>query len=361
MNRLVRKNILAIKPYVPGRPIEEVERELGLKGVVKMASNENALGPSPKALSAIRKTLQNLNRYPDGACFYLKEKLAKKLGVKREDLIIGNGSDEIIVLATRTFLEKGDEVIIAQPTFLIYEIASQIADAKIKFVPLKNYRYDLKSMKKAITPKTKMVFIANPDNPTGTYVTRGELDEFYKGLLDSLIVFLDEAYYEFAKDIDDFPDGLDYVFKKNTILARTFSKAFGLSGLRLGYGITRPELIGYMEKVRDPFNVNILAQAAGISALDDNRFLKRTVNFANREKGFIYDQIGKMGLRCVPSATNFILIDTGRDSKAIFNKLLKKGVIVRAMTSWGIDSFIRVTVGKRQENIRFIKALRSVL
>lgn len=363
MKDLVRPNIANLKPYIPGRPIEDVQRQLGLKRVVKLASNENCLGPSPKAAAAIKESIKNINRYPDGSCFNLKSKLAAILGVGTDKLIIGNGSDEIIILAIRTFTSSGDEVVIARPTFLIYDIASEIQDLKVTHVPLSSaFKYDLKAMKQAITPKTRIVFIANPDNPTGTYVSKGELDEFFSGLPQDTIVFLDEAYFEYAAyEFKDYPNGFNYLSRPNVIVSRSFSKIYGLAGLRVGYGISSPEIINYMERVRDPFNVNLLAQAAAVAALDDAAFLKKTLKFVSGEKRYLYAQLKKIGLDYVPSATNFILINVRQDCGELFNSLLKKGVIVRDMKAWGLDTYIRVTVGTREENVMFIKGLKEIL
>src|SRR3989338_3681172 len=252
---LARKCILDIKPYTPGKPIEETKRELGLRQVVKLASNENPLGPSPKASSAIRRAIAGLNRYPDGDCFYLKRKLAERLELKPDNLIIGNGSDEIIVFACRAFLNPGDEVIIAKPTFLIYELASKLQGAEVTQVGLKNFRYDLSAMKRAVTEKTKLIFIGNPDNPVGTYLTDREVKEFLRDLPKSVIVFFDEAYYEFAKDETGYPDTIPYIKNKNIIVTRTFSKAYGLAGIRVGYGISSAPIVSCLNKVREPFNV----------------------------------------------------------------------------------------------------------
>ncbi len=357
---LARKNILKIKPYSPGRPIEEVKRKLRIKKVVKLASNENALGPSPRAVQAIRGALEKINRYPDGDCFYLKRKLAKKLRLRAKSLIFGCGSDEIISLAIRAFVDEGDEVIIARPTFLIYELVSRIAGAKIKFIPLRDFRYDLVEMKKAIGVKTKIIFIANPDNPTGTYVNKKEVDEFMQSLPPNLIVYFDEAYYELV-DKKDFPDTLKYLNSRNVIVTRTFSKAFGLSGLRIGYGVSRPEIINYMNRVRDPFNVNTLAQVAAFSALDDRAHLLRTLKTLKKGKDYLYKNLQKSGLSYVESVTNFILINLGAPAQKIYQKLLRKGVIVRDMRAWGMNNFIRVTVGTMPENRRFIQVLNEVL
>lgn len=363
MEKLVRPNILNVKHYVPGKPIEEVQREFKLDDVVKLASNENCFGPSPKALSAVKKSLAGINRYPDAASFYLKKKMARFLKVNEDNLIFGNGSDEIIGLAVRTFVNDGDEVVIAKPTFLIYEISSQLHNATIKLVSLtKDFKYDLAAMKKAISEKTKIVFIANPDNPTGTYVTKKELDEFFKGLPESVIVFLDEAYFEFADfSYKDYPNGLDYLKRPGVIVSRSFSKAYGLAGLRIGYGIANPAIISYMERVRDPFNVNILAQAAAAAAIDDKAFVKKTLTYVDKEKKNLYSVFRKMKLRYVESATNFVLVDVERDCKEVFEGLLKEGVIVRDMKAWGLDSFIRVTIGTLEENRKFVKALGKIL
>lgn len=358
---LARKNILNISPYEPGKPIEEVQRELGLRAVIKMASNENALGPSPKAVAAIKRNLNNINRYPDANCFYLKGKLAKKLGVKPENLVIGNGSDEIITLAARAFVSETDEVIIADTTFLIYKIAAQAAGANIKAVHMKNFKYDLKGMREAISDKTKIVFIANPDNPTGTYCALKEVAAFMKAIPKTAIVFFDEAYYEFGKQKVDYPDTLKYLNKENVIITRTFSKAYGLSGLRVGYGIASSEFIRCMDKVREPFNVNLLAQAAALAALDDAVFLKMTVSSVEKGKRFLYSEFDKLGLEYTPSATNFILVNIKKDCKEVFRKMLKQGVIIRDMKAWGLDTYIRVTIGTREENEKFIKTLKKVL
>ncbi len=357
---LPRKNITKIKPYIPGKPIEEVKRKFHLKKAIKLASNENALGPSPKAVKALGKSLAQINRYPDGDCFYLKKKLARKLKLGLKNLIFGCGSDEIIVLAIRAFVNKGDEVVIAYPTFLIYQMASRIAGAKLKLIPLKDLRYDLKAMKKAVTPKTKIVFIANPDNPTGSYVGKKEVAEFMQGLPPEVIVYFDEAYYELVEK-QDFPDTLRYINSRNVIVARTFSKAYGLSGLRIGYGIAKPKIVDYLNRVREPFNVNSLAQVAAFAALDDIDFLRRTHKLLREGKAYLYKNLEKLGFSFIESATNFILINVGSQAQMIYRKLLRKGVIVRNMRAWGMNNFIRVTVGTMPENRSFVKALKEIL
>lgn len=357
---LPRKNILKIEPYIPGKPIEEVKREFRLKKVVKLASNENTLGPSEKAIAAIKGALGQINRYPDGNCFYLKKKLARKLRLAPQNLVFGCGSDEIIVLAIRAFVNRGDEVIIARPTFLIYQLASRIAGAKIRFIPLKNFRYDLCAMKKAISAKTKIIFISNPDNPSGTYVSKKEVDAFMRGLPRGLIVYFDEAYYELVER-KDFPSGLKYLNSHNVIVARTFSKAYGLSGLRIGYGVSRPSIIDYLNRVREPFNVNTLAQVAAFAALDDRAHLLRTRRLLRVGKDYLYKNFQKLNLPYVESVTNFVLVKVGPRAQKICQRLLRKGIIIRNMRAWGMNNFIRVTIGTMPENRKFIQALKEVI
>jgi len=364
IDRLFRKEIEDIPVYIPGKPIEEVQRMLGLKRVIKVASNENPLGPSPKAVRAIRKVLGQMNRYPDAASWYLKAKIATTLKTNIDKIVCGNGSDEIIILAMKAFVEKGDEVIIAKPTFLIYQVAAGIAGANIKYVPLKkDLKYDLKAMKKAITDKTKIIFIANPDNPAGSYVTKEDLEEFFDGLPGDVLVYLDEAYFELARYLaKDYPDGLDYLDNRpNLIVARSFSKIYGLAGLRIGYGVTSPRIVNYLDKFRDPFNVNCLAQAGACAALDDKAFVKKTLKLVKEERRYLYDSLEKLGLKYVKTVTNFMMIDVKTDSTKVFEKMICKGVIIRDMKAWGYDSFIRVSVGTREENRIFIDVLKEVL
>ncbi len=361
MKEFAKKNILEIKPYIPGRPIEEVKRQLGLKEVIKMASNESPFGPSPKVLKTIAGAAKDINRYPDGNCFYLRRALAKKLSVDPLQLIFGNGSDEIIVMATKVFVEKGDDVIIAKPSFLIYEIASQIAGAKIKFIPLNNFQYDLEGMKKAVTGRTKIIFIGNPDNPAGTYVTARQVDAFLKGIPKRVLVFFDEAYFEFVAQ-KDYPDTIRLLKRyPNILVTRTFSKMYGLAGLRIGYGVARKEIVSLLDRVREPFNVNSLAQAAALAALGEGAYYRAAAKEIARGKIFLYAHLRRMKLSFIASATNFILIDVNQASFPISQALLKKGVIVRDMGVWGLKSFIRVTIGSLKENKKFIQALEEVL
>ncbi|MBU0709990.1 MAG: histidinol-phosphate transaminase [Candidatus Omnitrophica bacterium] len=360
MKEITRKNILNIKPYVAGRPIEEIKRQLRLKKVIKLASNENPLGSSAKARIAIIKGLKSINRYPDSDGFYLKRKLAGRLWVKPENIILGNGSDELIEIIIKTFVEEDENVVTADVTFLEYEIIAKTIGRKVKKIPLKYFKYDLEAIRRNIDKKTKVIFIANPNNPTGTYVTKYELEDFIKDLPADLVLVLDEAYDAFI-DVNDFPNSLKYIKNKNVIILKTFSKSYGLAGLRVGYAIANQEIISSMEKARQPFNVNSLAQIGAIAALDDKKFLQRSRKLILQGKRYLYAAFRKLGLIYLPSVSNFILIDVGREGVSVFNDMLKSGVIVRDMEQYGLKNYIRVTVGKRKENERFIKVLKKVL
>lgn len=360
MNGLIRKSIENIAPYEAGKPIEETRRQLGLKEVIKLASNENPLGPSPKALEAIRKNLSGINRYPDSQGFYLKRKLARALNLQPANIVLGNGSDELIDIIIKTFVEEDEFIVTADTTFLEYKIISQANGRNILTIPLRYFKYDLAGIRKKINEKTKLVFISNPNNPTGTYVTKLELEDFMRDLPANVLLVLDEAYDTFI-DIDDFPNSLNYLSNKNAIVLKTFSKAYGLAGLRIGYALARPEFTAYLERVRQPFNVNLLAQAAAIAALDDKKFLRRTRRIVLEGKNYLYDCLARLGVAYLASVTNFILVDVGRDGVSVFNQMLKYGVIVRDMKQYGLKNFIRVTIGTKKENERFIKVLKRVL
>lgn len=361
IRQLAKKTIFSVQPYVPGKPIDEVKRELGLKNVIKLASNENPYGPSPKAVEALRRAAQDVHRYPDGDCYYLRQALAKRLDVSPRQLVFGNGSDEIIVLTVRAFLNPGEEVIIASPSFLIYGIASKIAGARVRAIPLKNFYYDLEGMKKAVTRKTRIIFLGNPDNPSGKYLTQKQLEGFLNGLRRDVLVFIDEAYYEYVR-APDYVDSVGLLKRhKNIIVTRTFSKMYGLAGLRVGYGIAGEEIVDCLNRVREPFNVNSLAQAAALACLKDERYYQSLARRIDRQRKVLYEGIRKIGLKCVESCTNFVLIDMRQDASRIARALLGKGVIVRDMRFWGLDHFIRVTIGTEAENKRFLTALKEIL
>ncbi len=355
----VSSNIEELVPYPPGKPIEEVERELGLKPI-KLASNENPLGPSPKAVEAIKGALAGLNRYPDGSCFYLKRKLSERLGVPEECLIFGNGSNEIIELLVRTFVREGEHVVMAEPSFAVYPLVVKAAGGVAVKVALDGeLRISLKAMAEAVTDKTRLVFIANPNNPTGTIVRKDELRGFLDSLPEDVIVCLDEAYYEYVQD-EDFPNSIEYVKEgRAVVVMRTFSKIYGLAGLRIGYGVGHPKIVDYLGRVRQPFNVNSLAQVASLAALDDTEHITRSRENNIRGLEYLYGELEKMGYSFVRTEANFFLIRVG-DGEGFYRRLLEKGVIVRAMKGFGLEEYIRVTVGTEEENRRFIDALRAV-
>ncbi len=301
---IAKKIILKVKTYLPGKPIAEVKREFGLKQVIKLASNENPYGPAPEVLKAIAQASKDINRYPDGHCFYLRKELARLLNINENQLIFGNGSDEIIVLATRAFTQEGDEVIIAKPSFLIYEIASKISGAAIRFVPLKDFRYDLEGMLKAITPKTKIIFVGNPDNPAGTYIDQFQVKNFLKSIRKNILVFFDEAYFEFVRR-KNYPDTIsllrDY---RNIIVTRTFSKMYGLAGLRVGYGIGDKDVISILDRIREPFNINSLAQAGALACLKNKNYYTKILHNLEKERKYLYKSVTQLGLKFIDSVTN---------------------------------------------------------
>jgi histidinol-phosphate aminotransferase len=353
--------IYKIKPYVSGKPIDEVRRELGLKSVIKLASNENPYPPSPKALAAMNLAAREVNRYPDGGCFLLRRALARKLNIDDDQLIFGNGSDEIIVLAVKAFAAKGDDVIIAKPSFLIYEIASTLSGARLRQVPLKSFRYDLQAMKAKVNARTKIIFIGNPDNPAGTYITDAQAEDFLADVPKSILVFFDEAYFEYVQ-AKDYPDTLSLMKKyPNLMISRTFSKMYGLAGLRVGYGVARREITCILNRLREPFNVNSMAQAAAVAVLGDEAYYRNIAKDVNEQRKFLYRSLESMGIAFEESFTNFILVHVGGDSSRVAGSLLKKGVIIRDMAAWGLKGYIRVTIGNASENKRFIKTLGEIL
>lgn len=357
-----RKVIFSINPYVPGKPIEEVKRELGITDVIKLASNENPLGPSPLAIDAMKKALERVNSYPDSNCYYLKKELALHLGCKEDNLIFGNGSDELLKLIAETFLNPGDEVIFSKPSFSEYEFVTKVMDATPITVSLKeDFTYDLEEMLKKINSRTKLIFICNPNNPTGTILTSAELLEFMKRVPEEVIVIFDEAYFEYVTD-EHYPDTLELIKQgKNVIVLRTFSKIYGLAGLRIGYGIAKPEIISMIHRVREPFNVNLLAQEAARASLSDKNHLMESKKLVLMGREYLYQAFEKLGLKYVQTQTNFIFVDVNCDSVALFNSLLRQGVIVRTGDIFGYPNYIRVTIGTPEQNERFIKCLESSL
>lgn len=361
VNDRARAEIFAIKPYVPGKPIDEVKRELGLEDVIKLASNENPLGPSPLAVQAIRQMVDQLHLYPDSNCFYLKEKLASINNVNTTGVIIGNGSDELLKLIAESFLNKDDEIIYGQPSFSEYEFTARIMGAACIPVPLKDFTHDLDAMLAAITSKTKLLYICNPNNPTGTTVNGPQMAEFMTKVPDNVLVIFDEAYYEYVEE-NEFVSGLKYVQEgRNVAVLRTFSKIYGLAALRIGYALTTPELAGAIERVREPFNVNTVAQVGALAALEDAPHVKGSQDLNAQGKAYLYEEFEKLGLQYVPTEANFIFVNVNKNCQEVFKDLLKVGVIVRTGDVFGYPEFIRVTVGTPEQNERLIKSLKNVL
>jgi histidinol-phosphate aminotransferase len=356
----VPEYIRSLIPYEPGKPIEEVEREYGIANSVKLASNENPLGPSPKALAAIRAKLDQIHLYPDGDCFYLKEGLAKKLEVAPETLIFGNGSNEIIELAARTFMRVGDEAVMAEQAFVVYQLIVQAVGGKSKQVPLRDYRHDLDAIAAAISPQTRLVFLANPNNPTGTIFQRDAWEKFLAKVSRDVLLIVDEAYFEYVQD-SNYPDSLKYHQEGRAILTlRTFSKLYGLAGLRIGYGVAPKELIAMMQRVRQPFNVNAPAQWAALAALDDIDHVQRSLEANRQGLEYLRAEFEKLGLDYVASHGNFILVRVGKGQE-VFKQLLAQGVIVRSMGGYKFPEHVRVTIGTMEENRKFIAALQKVI
>jgi histidinol-phosphate aminotransferase len=361
MRRLTRQSIKELVPYPPGKPIEELERELGISGTIKLASNENPIGPSPLAVKAILEHVDSLNRYPDGSCYYLKERLSGILGLAQSRIIVGNGSNELIELAIRTFLEPGNEVIQAFPTFLVYQKIVSGAGGRMVSIPLSELKIDLGAVLGAVTSSTKIIIINNPNNPTGTALGMDEMRTFLKGVPEDVVVVLDEAYIEFASD-DSIADGLLLADSHPLLITmRTFSKLYGLAGLRIGYGFASEEVVDYMNRVRQPFNANSLAQAAATAALDDKEFVSRTLALVRDGLAYLYQELDTIGLPYVPSQTNFFLIKVPMGADRLYNRMLREGVIIRSMASFGLPDYIRINVGLPEENERFLRTLRDAM
>jgi histidinol-phosphate aminotransferase len=348
--------------YQPGRPIEEVARELGLpaRRVIKMASNENPLGPSPAALAALKKALRTVHLYPDGNAFYFKQKLAAKLGVTPGNLVLGNGSNDVIEFLGHALLGPGDEMVVSQYCFAIYPIVARLLGARVVTVPAKNHGHDLPAMLRAVTANTKLMFVANPNNPTGTLAAPAEVRRLATQVPQSVVLAMDEAYIEFMDDPVDLLPLVRAGQKPNLILLRTFSKIYGLAGLRLGYGIGHPDFIAALEKIRQPFNVNCLAQAAGLAALDDVRHVNRTRKNNSRGRKFLEGAFARMGLEFIPSSANFILVKVG-SGREVFEQLQRRGIITRPMDGYQLPEWIRISIGTPAENRRCVAALRSSL
>jgi len=363
MTNWVTPSIERIRPYQPGTPIEEVARRLGSAAppeIIKLASNENPLGPSPLALAAAQAELARVARYPESEAPLLRQALAQHLDVPVEEVVVGNGSNELLELLVRTFCAPDQHVVFAEPSFVVYRLACLAQGVDFSEVALDaGYRHDLPAMARAVGPRTRLVFIANPNNPTGTHVSRSELSAFLDSVPPNVLVVLDEAYAEYA-DAKDYPDGLELRRRHpHAIVLRTFSKIYGLAGLRLGYAVMPRELAGYVHRVRAPFNVSSIAQAAGVAALRDREHVERTRALNLSEKAFVQAGLERLGLDVVPSQANFFLVDLKRPAGAVYEALLTHGVIVRALPP--LPSMLRITLGTRHENERCLSALETVL
>ena len=357
----VAEHVRRLRPYSPGRPIEEVQRELGITDIIKLASNENPLGPSPAAIRAMQEAAPGIGLYPEDSCHELRRALASHLEVAPEMLIFGNGSDEIIHCLGLAFLMPGDEVIQAQPSFSRYEAAATLNQAGTVTVPLRNHTHDLDAIADTFTRATRLVFVCNPNNPTGTMITRADVERLLDRLPSRAIAVFDEAYCEYVEN-PDYPDSLDYVRQgANVVVLRTFSKVYALAGLRVGYGIARPEIIRYLNQVRDPFNVNTLAQVAATASLGDPGQVTRSRELNHRAKALLAEAFESMGLSYIPSVANFIMVDTGRPAREVCPALERRGVIVRSGEPFGMPTYIRVTTGTLPECERFVRALQEVL
>jgi len=358
---LVTPEIATLSPYPPGKPIEEVRREFGIDDIVKLASNENMLGPSPKAMDAVAATLPTLHRYPDASGYELRRGLAAFHSLSPENIVLGNGSDEIIELSIRAFVRPGMEVLFSKPTFIFYAIVAQAAGARIAEVPLKNFRHDLAGLARAIGEKTRLIFLDNPNNPSGSLVPRQDLEAFIADLPKNVVLVLDEAYRDFVRGEEQIDTNRYIAGDKPVIFMRTFSKAYGLAGLRVGYGMAHQELASYLDRIRQPFNMNLLAQAGALAALDDREFYEKTRQTTWAGLDFLYGELDALGLQYRKSQTNYFLIDLGRSADEVMNGLLREGLIVRSMSSYGMNQTIRLTVGLPEENERFLRALKKVL
>ncbi len=353
--------ISTLVPYPPGKPIDEFEREYGVKNPIKMASNENPLGPSPMAMESIRNNISNLHRYPDGSAYYLKARLAEIYNVDQSQIVLGNGSNEIIDFLVRVFVDRTSEVISSDPSFLMYRKIVQAAGGRNIMIPLKEATHDLEAISEAVTPRTRIIFLDNPNNPMGSVIRSARFQDFLRSLPNNVLVVLDEAYMEFVREPDT-PRGIDYMGRdRRIIFLRTFSKAYGLAGLRAGYGIMDTEIAQNLEKVRQPFNVNATAQAAALAALNDSEHLDRTLAITWQGMDELLQGLRAMGCEPLPSHTNYIMVNVGTDAETVYKQMLREGIIIRSMASYGFKKYVRITVGLPEDNRRCLKAMEKVL
>ncbi len=359
---LVPSYIKELKSYKPGKSILEAQREFGLKNFIKLASNENPYGPSPKSLIAIKKASYKVHRYPDASGLDLRTKLAEKYNLKIENVVLGSGSEGIMSTIMRTFLLKDDELISASNSFIGFKVLANASGCRTHWTSMKNNRYDLLEISNRINDYTKIIYIANPDNPMGTFIKRAEFDEFYKSVPDRVLIILDEAYFEYAQGFDEYPNSMNYRYD-NVITLRTFSKAYGLAGVRVGYGFAHHSLIESLLKVKAPFEPSLLGQAAASAALGDNFFLETSIKMNRIGMKYLESEFIKIGIRFIASSTNFIttIWPTEKVANQITQRLLEKGVIVRQLTAFGSPNYIRISIGLEEENFKFIKTIKTVL
>ena len=360
----VPDTIKAITPYPPGKPLDELEREYGISNSIKLASNENPWGPSPKAINALQAELSNLHRYPDGSCYYLVQAIAEKLGLSPAEIVMGNGSNEVIEFLVKAFVQEGDEVITSHPSFLMYQKIVQVRGGINHVVPLKDMCHDLEVIKKMVSEKTRLIFLDNPNNPTGTAIQPVQLYKFLSDIPESVIVVLDEAYVDFMDkklQVDAYSLIRNVEKRCPVVFLRTFSKAYGLSGLRVGYGLMPKDVAECLHKVRQPFNINQMAQVGALAALMDEGYYQLTLERTAKGMANLSREVDKFGCKSFPSETNFFLIDVQGDADKLYQAMLYKGVIVRSMSAYGFKNFIRVTVGTEEENNRFLRSLADCL
>ena len=360
LTALANSGVSSLHPYLPGKPVSELERELGISDIVKLASNENPLGCSKKALVAMQQEFSQISRYPDANGYYLKEAISQRLGVEMDQLTLGNGSNDVLDLIARTFAGKGSEVIFSQHAFVVYPIVTTAVEATSVVIPAKNYGHDLEAMADAINNKTRLIFIANPNNPTGTCENSTDMRNFMQRVPENVIVVMDEAYYEYVDD-PDYPQTINWLSEyPNLIITRTFSKAYGLAGARIGYSVSHSEIAGLLNRVRQPFNVNSFAMTAATVALSDVDFLNQAIALNKQGMNFLTEQLALLDYEYIPSMGNFLTVDMATDAGEVYQKLLHKGVIVRPVANYQMPQHLRISIGLMEENQRFIDALKAV-
>jgi len=358
--KLARRGINDLIEYIPGKPVEEVKKEYGLTQIIKLASNENPLGTSPKAIEAMKRAVEDAYIYPEGSSRSLRQRIASTYKIDEDMVILSNGADNILTIISHAFLNDGEEVIMGDPSFSVYETVTKIMGGVVIKVALTDFTYDLPSIAGRISDKTKLIFICNPNNPTGTIVTQEQVERFMESIPSHCIVIFDEAYAEFA-DKNSYPQTIKYVFdQRNVIIVRTFSKLYGLAGIRVGYAIAPKSLISTLRKVVEPFPVNRIAQAGALAAYDDADFIEKVLKVNEKGKKYLFAQLPQLGMTCVPTAANFILVNLGMDSKFVFQRLLEQGVVIRPGGIWGLPEYARITIGTQEDNEKLINALKNI-